>query len=131
MILLDTHIWIWYIDNPGSISQDALSAIEHAKERKSVYISSISVWEICMLEKKGRLQLTIPAKSWIKKSEKLSFIKFLPVNNEIAQKSVDLNGELHQDPADRIIIATALEKGFPLITKDQRIIDYPGVATIW
>lgn len=131
MILLDTHIWIWHIDNPGSLSRDALSAIEHAKYRKAVHISSISVWEICMLEKKGRLRLTIPVKSWIKKSEQLSFIKFIPVNNEIARKSAGLDGDLHQDPADKIIITTALEKGSPLITKDRRIIDYPGVSTLW
>lgn len=131
MILLDTHIWVWYLDNSNLLSRDALSHLEHAKERGAVYVSSISVWEVCMLEKKGRISFSIPVKEWIQKSERLSFFNFIPIDNAIAEKSVGLDGELHSDPADRIIITTALSLKFPLITKDTKIIDSQKVPTIW
>ena len=84
-----------------------------------------------MLEKRGRISFSIPVNEWIQKSERLSYFNFIPVNNAIAEKSVSLNGELHSDPADRIIIATALIRKYPLITKDTKIINYEKVPTIW
>jgi PIN domain nuclease of toxin-antitoxin system len=70
-------------------------------------------------------------KDWLAKSEALPFVNFIPVDNAIAIKSVDLPEPLHQDPADRIIIATALILGFPLVTKDRGITKYPHVRTVW
>ena len=130
MIVLDTHIWIWYIDSPDILSPNALKAIEKAKENDSVYISSISSWEIYMLEKKGRLIFKIPASLWITKCERQSFFRFVPVDNDIARLAVDLNEPLHSDPADRIIIATAKSLGFPLVTKDEKIVSYCDLETI-
>ncbi len=68
---------------------------------------------------------------WIKKSEMLPFVNFIPVDNSIAVKSVNLPQPFHSDPADRIIIATAISLGASLITKDERILKYPHVKTIW
>jgi len=68
---------------------------------------------------------------WIAKSENLPFIQFIPVSNSIAVKSVNLPQSLHPDPADRIIIATALSTGAPIVTKDKKISDYSHVKTIW
>lgn len=124
MIVLDTHIWIWYIDRPDLLSQNALQAIEKAKQNDSVYISSISSWEIYMLEKKGRLKFKITASLWIEKCERLSFFRFVPVDNGIVKMAVELNEMLHSDPADRIIIATAKSLGIPLVTKDEKILSY-------
>jgi PIN domain nuclease of toxin-antitoxin system len=131
MIVIDTHIWIWYLDKPDLLSEKSFAVVEHAKERKAIYISSISVWEICVLEKKGRLQFSIPAAQWIRKSENLSFLHFVPVTNEIVRRSVALSGDLHPDPADRLIIATACMKRIPLVTKDRKIQTYPAISTIW
>ena len=69
--------------------------------------------------------------SWVAKSEAMPFLHFVPVDNAIALKSVRLPEPLHSDPADRIIIATATILGFPLITRDKRILEYPHVRTIW
>jgi len=68
---------------------------------------------------------------WIAKSEILPFFQFIPISNSIAVKSINLPQPLHSDPADRIIIATALSTGAPLITKDKKISDYSHVKTIW
>lgn len=130
MIVLDTHIWIWYIDNPDILSPNALQAIEKAKQNDSVYISTICSWEIYMLEKKGWLKFKIPASLWVKKCERQSFFRFVPVDNDIAGLAVDLDELLHSDPADRIIIATAKSLGFPLATKDEKILSYNDLETI-
>ena len=94
-------------------------------------ISSISVWEVALLVKNKRLKLSMDVLDWIAKSENLPFIQFIPVSNSIAVKSVNLPPPLHPDPADRIIIATALSIGAPLVSKDKKIAAYSHVKTIW
>jgi PIN domain nuclease of toxin-antitoxin system len=84
-----------------------------------------------MLAASGRLKLTIDVRDWIAKCEALPFFNFVPVDNTIFVRSVLLTGPLHADPADRIIIATALTRGLPIVTKDRKIQDYPGIQCIW
>ena len=84
-----------------------------------------------MLTARGRLKLTMDARDWIAKSESLPFLHFIPVTNQIAVKSVHLPGKLHSDPADRIIVATAIIQETTLITADEKILNYPHVETLW
>ena len=128
MIILDTHIWIGYVDDPASLPTTVLDAIRGRRE--PVVISSISVWEVFMLEQRGRLELGIPARVWVEKCERLALFHFVPVDNTIARIAVELPGPLHHDTADRIIIATALSLGATLVTRDRKIIDYPHVKTL-
>ena len=130
MILLDTHVWVWYVSSPEYLSQKAMAYVEQAKREKRVFISCISAWEVALLVKKGRLQFTIDVDDWISRAERLPFFQFVPVDNAIAVRSVNLSN-LHPDPADRIIIATALRLGVPIVTKDEKIRAYHGVETIW
>jgi len=131
MIVLDTHAWIWFTSKPVVLSKKAKKAVEAAVKEKNVLISSISAWEVALLVKKKRLTLSMDVTDWIAKSENLPFIQFIPVSNLIAVKSVNLPQPLHSDPADRIIIATALSTGAPIVTKDKKILDYSHVKTIW
>ena len=131
MIVLDTHTWIWFISKPEVLSKRAKKAVSAAVEEKSVLISSISAWEVALLVIKKRLTLSLDVTDWIAKSESLPFIQFIAVSNSIAIKSVNLPQPLHPDPADRIIIATALSAGAPLVTKDIKLLNYPHVKTIW
>jgi PIN domain nuclease of toxin-antitoxin system len=131
MIVLDTHAWIWFTSKPEVLSRKAKNAVEAAVKGKSVLISSISAWEVALLVKKKRLTLSMDVTDWIAKSENLPFIQFIPVSNSIAVKSVNLPQPLHMDPVDRIIIATALSNGAPIVTKDKKILDYSHVKTIW
>ena len=128
MIVLDTHIWIDFVDRPDSLPRPMLEAIR--ARREPVGISSISAWEVLMLERRGRLELKIPASLWVEKCERLAMFHFIPVDNSIARLAVDLPGPLHSDPADRIIIATALSLGATLVTRDRKIIEYPHVKTL-
>jgi PIN domain nuclease of toxin-antitoxin system len=131
MIVLDTHAWIWFISNPENLSKRAEKALKVAVRDRSILISSISAWELALLIRKKRLKLTIEVTDWIAKSESLPFIQFVPVTNSIAVKSVNLPLSFHPDPADRIIIATALSVGAPLVTSDKKLLGYSPVKTIW
>ena len=88
-------------------------------------------WEIAQLVDRHRLYLTIDVADWITQSESLPFPHFIPVDNHIALKSVQLPGILHSDPADRIIIATAISLGATLVSKDKKISSYSHVKTLW
>ena len=131
MIVLDTHAWVWFISNPELLSERAKRYLDAAVEEKAIMISSISVWEVALLIAKKRLILTLELSDWIAKSEMLPFFKFIPVDNSVAIKSVNLPQPLHSDPADRIIIATAISLGAPIVTKDEKILNYSQVQTIW
>jgi len=131
MIVLDTHAWVWFISNPELLSKRAKKATDNAINAKEIFISSISAWEIALLVERGRLKLTLDVTDWISKSERLPFFRFIPVDNSIAIKAVNLPEPLHNDPVDRIIIATAIAIGAPLVTKDEKILKYPHVKSIW
>jgi PIN domain nuclease of toxin-antitoxin system len=128
MIVLDTHIWIGYIDDPSSLPKAALDIIRSGHE--AIGISSISVWEVFMLAQRGRLELRIPAALWVEKCERLALFHFVPVDNTIARLAVELPEPMHADPADRIIVATALSLGATLVTKAEKLLTYPHVKTL-
>lgn len=131
MILLDTHSWIWFVSNPEKLSTAAKNAINRAVKKKTIFISSISVWEVALLVQKKRLSLSIDLDEWISKSESLPFFTFTPITNGIALRSVQLHPPLHNDPADRLIIATAQQMDCTIITKDEKILNYPHVKALW
>ena len=131
MIVVDTHVLIWYLDSPEKLSQAARSVLEEAVRTRGVNVSSISAWEIYMLVKKGRLELRIPVATWMSRVEHLSFVHVIPVDNEIMRLSVESPGTVPPDRADRIIIATAKFLGEPLVTADARIRELSEIQTIW
>ena len=131
MIFLDTHVWIWFVSNPELLSEKAGEAIETSIKEDAVLISSISAWEVALLVTRKRLEFTLDVADWVAKSEMLPFIQFVPIDNDIAIKSVRLPEPIHDDPADRIIIASAMSCGAPLVTKDASIRKYPHVKTLW
>ncbi|BAS28287.1 type II toxin-antitoxin system VapC family toxin [Limnochorda pilosa] len=131
MILLDTHAWVWWLGEPECLSSEARERIEHAASQNEVYVSSISVWEVAMLVERGRLKLALDVGDWIQHAESLPFIHYVPVDNRIAFRSVTLPEPFHRDPADRIIVATALILGADLTSKDERIQAYPFVKAVW
>jgi len=131
MIVLDTHAWIWWVSSPEFLSETAKQIIDEAVTERNIFISSISAWEVAILVSRGRLKLTMSPIDWVAASEALPFFDFVPITNSIALKSVQLPGVLHNDPADRIIIATAISMGAVLVTKDEKIRNYQHVKTVW
>jgi len=131
MILLDTHAWIWWVSNPEELSEAARSRIDDAAEHSDVLVSCISTWEVMLLVAKSRLELSMDAKGWIAESERIPFVRFVPVDNQVAVKSVSLPMPFHSDPADRIIVATAMIADAAVVTKDEKLLNYAHVETIW
>lgn len=127
MIVLDTHVLVWMLEDDPRLGVEARAAIEHAAGGDGVLISAITPWEIAMLVQKGRLALEQDVGMWLEAVLALPAIRLAPLEPSIAVDSVRLPGALHADPADRLIIATARHLGVPLVTADRAILDY-GVA---
>ena len=90
MIVLDTHVLIWWVDDPSQLSRLAQTAIDEAVQAKSVYVSCISSWEIALLVERGRLKLALDVRDWLARCEAIPFLTFVPVNSPIAVESVRL-----------------------------------------
>ena len=128
MIVLDTATWIWRASDPERLTTNARRAIDEAERS---LVSAISVWEVAMLVAKRRIQLDRPVEQWVDIALALPGIQLAPLEPAIAVRSTKLPGEIHPDPADRIIVATALENAAPIITPDERIRAYPHVQSAW
>jgi PIN domain nuclease of toxin-antitoxin system len=131
VIVLDTHTLVWWVTGDAALSKKAKSLIAREQDGGEIIISAISAWEITMLVEKDRLVLSMDVSSWLATVAEIEGVKFLPVDVEIANKSVVLPGEFHKDPADRMIVATARKLAVPVVTKDEKIQSYPHVKTIW
>ena len=126
MIVLDTHVWIWWVHGdprlPGSHS-----ALLTAAGPNHVGVSAISLWEAAMLVARNRVQVAAPLEQWFHQALTKSGVQVLPLTPEVAVETARLPGTIHRDPADRIIIATARVLTVPLVTLDGRILSYPHV----
>jgi PIN domain nuclease of toxin-antitoxin system len=131
VILLDTHALVWWVNEPSRLGDKGKVAIEEAMRAKEVFASSISSWEIALLVERGRMQLALSVWDWIARCEALPFLTFISVSNAIAIESVRLPDFPQADPADRIIVATAMSLGARVVTKDEKISSYSLVKTIW
>jgi PIN domain nuclease of toxin-antitoxin system len=132
VIVLDTHTLLWWASgNTEQLSVAALQAIDGEIAGGQLMVSSISAWELAMLVASGRVALSIDVGQWLSVVSQVEAVSFVPVDNEIAVKSIELPGQFHKDPADRIIVATARKLGAPIVTLDDKIRGYPHVRTIW
>ena len=131
VIVLDTHALVWWVTGDAALSKKAKTVINREQDSGEIIVSAISAWEITMLVEKGRLVLSMDVSSWLATVAEIERVKFLPVDMEIANKSVVLPGEFHKDPADRMIVATSRKLAAPVVTKDEKIRSYPHVKTIW
>ena len=131
MIVLDTHVLVWWVNGDESLSKKAKAAIERELEGGQIIVSAISAWEIAMLVEREKLVLSMDVGSWLAAVVEIEAVRFIPLDVEVAVKSVDLPGEFHKDPADRMIVATARKLSAPLVTKDEKILAYAHVSTIW
>ncbi len=131
MIVLDTHTLVWWVNGDSALSKKARAVLGKESAGGEIVISSISAWEIAMLVARRRLVLSMDVSSWLATVKQIEAVRFVPVDVEVATKSVELPGEFHSDPADRIIVATARMLAAPLVTKDVRIRAYAHVKTVW
>ncbi len=124
-LLLDTHVWIWAVEGErGALSDRAISEIDDASREGRILVSAISVWEVAMLESKGRISLARPVEDWVISALRGPGVKFLELSPSIAVQSTRLPGTPPPDPADRILIAGARSQGARLVTCDESLLDY-------
>lgn len=132
MIIIDTHILVWWLNDDNQLSPASKKAIEsEIKSEGEILASSISAWEIAMLVERGRLTLSMDVDSWIDLAAQIDFVRFVPIDNKVAIESTRLPGEFHKDPADRLITALARTMSVKLITADEKIRAYKHVKTVW
>lgn len=125
MIVLDTHVWIWWLAaDSEKIRPSWREVLENANE---VGVSAISCFEIAWLVKHRRVEIPIPIDSWFDTALVGSDIGLLPVTPQIARIAVDLP-EHHRDPQDRIIIATAIANDAHILSADTRFLEYDELA---
>lgn len=128
-LLLDTHVWLWRLLEPERLSPGAEEAI--ADRESEVHLSPISAWETLVLARKGRLSLDPSPREWVLDALRRSAPTAMPLTHGIALRSEALDGFGSEDPADRFLVATALEHRLTLVTADGAMRDYPPVATLW
>ena len=126
-ILLDTHIWIWYLSGSARLPKRHRESLN--RDNNQIWLSPISVWETLILSEKGKLRLRPEPISWIQQSLKRWPIKEAPLNIQVSIRSRQLDLP-HQDPADRFISATALIYDLTLMTIDERLISAPWLPTV-
>ena len=123
--LLDTHVWIWLLNGDDRIKQYRIfTKIIAASKQTGLFASAISIWEIAMLEAKGRIAFSAGISSWVEDALKAPGFQIVPLLPEISIDSTRLPGLFHGDPADRIIVATARFLKCSLITVDKKILAY-------
>lgn len=131
MIVLDTHVLVWWVSGTGRISSRAARAIRAALRSGPVAASTISILEIATAVRRGRLALSSSVDQWLDDLRALPEIGFQPLSFEIARKAGALGEAVPGDPADRIIVATATVLGAKLVTADERLSKATGIQTIW
>jgi PIN domain nuclease of toxin-antitoxin system len=127
IIVLDTHIWLWLIN--ANFEQFPSSWLTQFESADRIGVSPLSCYEIALAQKRGRLQLTCTAEEWFQGALAPAKIELFPITVEIAARSVELT-PIHEDPFDRLIIATALEYGAKLASVDSLFSKYPELENI-
>ncbi|MDR4503895.1 MAG: type II toxin-antitoxin system VapC family toxin [Candidatus Scalindua sp.] len=126
MILLDTHIWIWYLTKDTRLKERTYKLINRFKQINEAFISSISIWEVCKLNEKGKIVFSLPLRTWLN-AALTKGILIQELSTEIYIDSCSLPGIFHGDPADQMIVATARTLNYKLVTYDNKILNYKHV----
>jgi PIN domain nuclease of toxin-antitoxin system len=123
-ILLDTHVWLWAMIGNPNLTKDFSATFEKHLRSQGVLISPMSIWEIGMLVEKKRIEIEMDVMDWVNQALDNPGMQLSPVTPEIAIQSARLPGEVHGDPVDRLLIATAFEENAVLVTCDKKILEY-------
>lgn len=124
-LLLDTHMWVWLLNGDATrMGADAIPLLRTAAASQLLYVSDISFWEVAMKTAAGKLVLSLDPAIWLLQAERAPGILYLPLDRPILIQSTRFAKEMHGDPADRMLIATAQLYSASLVTADKEIIAY-------
>src|SRR5260370_41020458 len=123
-LLVDSHIWLWLVSDTGKMGRRTLQELK--KENNELWVSPISTWEVLTLNFKGRIRLVGDLREWL--SRATAGTREAPLTHEIALVAREI--PLHQDPADRILAATAQVLDLTLVTADARLLGLPSIRCL-
>jgi PIN domain nuclease of toxin-antitoxin system len=128
MIILDTHIWVWWVDDNSRLNKKYREWIEEYQPY-GLGVSIVSCWEVAKLVEKNRLVFSCSVNEWLETALVYPEVQLLNLTLPIVVDSTQLSG-FHSDPFDQVIVATARVYGCPLLTVDAKILNYSGVETL-
>jgi PIN domain nuclease of toxin-antitoxin system len=129
VIVLDTHAWIWWLSSPERLSATARDA---AADAAALSVSTLSVWELATLERRGRIALDRDVRDWVRRALSDDRVVAVAPGVDVAVAAARLDSRAFPgDPADRLIYATAQSLEAPLITRDARLRAFDPTGTIW
>jgi PIN domain nuclease of toxin-antitoxin system len=128
VIVLDTHAWLWWVSGDSSLSRKAETKIRAATR---IAVSAVSCLEVAVAEARGRIVLDRPPLIWMEQALALPRVELVPLTPAVAVRASRLGRDFPGDPADRVVVATALLESAVLVTRDARIREYQGVETAW
>jgi PIN domain nuclease of toxin-antitoxin system len=120
-VLLDTHVWIWWLTPRSPLPASEREALDAGAERGELFLSAISLWEAQMLNAKGRLELPMAFADWLEQAADERMLSLVPLDVAVVVELDALPGSFHGDPADRLIVAAARSRRLPLATHDATI----------
>jgi PIN domain nuclease of toxin-antitoxin system len=124
-LLLDTHVILWLDSGNAHLRPETRARIDRCwRGGGAICITAISVWEIALLVDSGRIEIDLPIDAWVTRFLRRPGIRSVPLSHREASRSYQLHHLEHRDPADRLLIATAIELGCPLMTYDERILRF-------
>ncbi len=129
--MLDTHTWVWWHMNPQKLSQKVKGLIANGDGYEEILLSAISPWEFSKLLEKKRIGISRDPEDWIRSALEMPKFRLVPLSPVLAYRSTVLPQPFHSDPADQIIVATAREENAVILTKDERILGYGSVRSLW
>jgi PIN domain nuclease of toxin-antitoxin system len=129
VILLDTHVLFWAVDDSRILSRVAATAIRRARRSDGVAVSAITVWELALLFSRGRIQGYGTVEASVRVL--IEGVSIRPITAEIAALATQFPDDYPRDPADRLIGATARAEGLTLVTRDEKIRRSPLLKTVW
>ena len=129
--LLDTHTWLWWNMNPQKLSKRVKEIICNSDGYSEILLSAISPWEFCKLLEKKRVAISCDPEDWINIAIKMPKLRIVPLSPILSYRSTVLPQPFHNDPADQIIVATGRAENATILTKDEKILDYKNVKSLW
>lgn len=130
MLLLDTHVIVWLAEGLSDLPETSRSLIDRAARKEGLAVSPISFWEIAMLHSRQRVTLSLPVQQWRELVLGNPSITEVPLSGEIAIESTLLPGSFHNDPADRMLVATSRLNSWQIATRDSGILDYSAAGHV-
>ena len=129
MIVLDTHVWLWWVHGDERLTSGQIELLDGSAEQ-GLGVSIISCWEVAKLVEHGRLRLPEDLEKWLAQALGYPGVRLVELSPQVVVESTRLPGTFHRDPADQLIVATARVHGCELATADRKLLAYEHVETL-